>query len=160
VSVGYWISTGPQRAAIEELAMKILVAADGSSYTKRMLAYLAAHDEWLGDHHRYTVVTAVPAVPPRAARVLDRKILQDHYDEEAEKVLSPIRKFFAKQGLQAEFVHKVGPASEAIVGIAKSGKYDLLMMGSHGHGAIAGLVLGSVTTRVLAGTDVPLLIVR
>jgi nucleotide-binding universal stress UspA family protein len=99
-------------------------------------------------------------VPPRAARVLDRKILQDHYDEEAEKVLSPIRKFFAKQGLQAEFVHKVGPASEAIVGIAKSGKYDLLMMGSHGHGAIAGLVLGSVTTRVLAGTDVPLLIVR
>jgi hypothetical protein len=28
--------------------MKILVAADGSSFTKRMLAYLAAHDEWLG----------------------------------------------------------------------------------------------------------------
>lgn len=27
--------------------MKILVAADGSSYTKRMLAYLAVHDEWL-----------------------------------------------------------------------------------------------------------------
>jgi hypothetical protein len=28
--------------------MKILIAADGSPYTKRMLAYLAAHDEWLG----------------------------------------------------------------------------------------------------------------
>jgi hypothetical protein len=30
--------------------MKILVAVDGSPFTKRMLAYLAAHDEWLGSH--------------------------------------------------------------------------------------------------------------
>jgi hypothetical protein len=28
--------------------MKILIAADGSTYTKRMLAFIAAHDEWLG----------------------------------------------------------------------------------------------------------------
>ena len=38
----------PGRHTHEEQPMKILVAADGSSYTKRMLAYLAAHDEWLG----------------------------------------------------------------------------------------------------------------
>ena len=140
--------------------MKILVAVDGSSYTKRMLAYLAAHDEWLGAHHRYTVLTVVPAVPPRAARVLDRKILQGHYEEEAEKVLSPIRKFFAKQGLQAVCMHKVGPAADVVSAMASAGKFDLLMMGSHGHGAMAGLVLGSVTTRVLATSRVPLLIVR
>ena len=48
--------------------MKILLAVDGSDYTKRMLAYLAAHDEWLGDRHEYTVlntVTLVPGAPPR-----------------------------------------------------------------------------------------------
>jgi hypothetical protein len=32
--------------------MNILLAADGSGYTKRMLAYVAAHDEWLGTLHR------------------------------------------------------------------------------------------------------------
>ena len=47
--------------------MKILVAVDGSDYTKRMLAYWAAHDEWLGDSHEYTLLTVIPAVPPRAA---------------------------------------------------------------------------------------------
>ena len=35
--------------------MKILVAVDGSVYTKRMVAYIAAHDEWLGDRHEYTL---------------------------------------------------------------------------------------------------------
>ena len=48
--------------------MKILIAADGSSYTKRMLADFAAHDEWLGPKHQYTVVHSVLAVPHRAAR--------------------------------------------------------------------------------------------
>lgn len=140
--------------------MKILVAVDGSRYTKRMLAYLAAHDEWLGAHHRYTVLTVVGAVPPRAARVLDRELLQSHYAEEADRVFKPIRAFFAKQGLSAEFVSRVGAAGDAVTQLARKGKYDLVMMGSHGHGAVAGLVLGSVTNRVLATSDVPVLIVR
>ena len=32
--------------------MKILLAVDGSAYTKKMLAYLAAHDELLGQADR------------------------------------------------------------------------------------------------------------
>ena len=39
--------------------MKILLAVDGSKYTKRMLAYVAAHDEWLGPGHEYTVFNGV-----------------------------------------------------------------------------------------------------
>ena len=46
--------------------MKILVAVDGSIYSKRMLAYLATHDEWLGNVHDFTVVHVVSPVPPRA----------------------------------------------------------------------------------------------
>lgn len=140
--------------------MKILVAADGSRYTKRMLAYIAAHDEWLGAHHRYTVMTVVGPLPARATRVLDKQLVQDYFAEEAGKVFKPIRTFFGKQGLTAEFITKVGPAGDAIAQMASAGKFDLVMMGSHGHGAIAGLVLGSVTSGVLARCDVPLLIVR
>lgn len=140
--------------------MKILVAADGSKYTKRMLAYLAAHDEWLGAMQRYTVLTVVGAIPPRAAAALSKKIVQDHYAEEADKVLKPIRAFFDKQGISAEFLHKVGDPGEQISDYASKGKFDLLMMGSHGHGALARLMLGSVASRVLASSELPLLIVR
>lgn len=140
--------------------MKILVPVDGSPYTKRMLAYLAAHDEWLGSQHQYTVITVVPAVPPRAAAVLDKAMLKSHYEDEAEKVFKPIRTFFNRQKIPAEFLAKVGPAADQITAQAKKGGYDLLVMGSHGHGTLGNLVLGSVTTKVMAGCEVPVLLVR
>lgn len=140
--------------------MKILVAVDGSSYTKRMLAYLSAHDEWLGSAHDYTVIHTVPPVPQRAAAVLDRKLLKDYYEAEAEKVFKPIRSFLSRQGIDAKFQYKVGHAGETISSIADKGKFDLLVMGSHGHGTLTNLVMGSVATKVLAHSKVPVLLVR
>ncbi|MCM0608521.1 MAG: universal stress protein [Ideonella sp. WA131b] len=140
--------------------MKILVAADGSSFTKKMLAYLAAHDDWLGAQHDYTVITAVPAVPPRAAAVIDKTTLKGYYDDSADKVLKPIRSFFGKQGIKADFVGKVGPAADLIADTATKGRFDLVMMGSHGHGTLKNLVLGSVATKVLAQCSTPVLLIR
>jgi nucleotide-binding universal stress UspA family protein len=140
--------------------MKILVAVDGSTYTRRMLAYLAAHDEWLGSQHQYTVVNAVNPVPARAAAALDKVVLRQHYEDEAERVFKPIRAFVAKQGLKADFIAKVGAAAEIITAIAKKGEYDLLTMGSHGHGTLGNLLLGSVATKVLANCSTPVLLIR
>lgn len=140
--------------------MKILVPVDGSPFTKRMLAYLAAHDEWLGDRQQYTLLHVAPPVPPRAASVIDKATLKGYYAEESEKVFKPIRAFFNKQKIRAEFVAKVGPAADTIAALAAKGKFDLLMMGSHGHGLLGNLVLGSVTTKVMAKCEVPVLIVR
>jgi nucleotide-binding universal stress UspA family protein len=140
--------------------MNILVAADGSPYTKRMLAYLAAHDEWLGASHRYTVMTVVTGLPPRALAVLDREVVKRYYEDEAEKVFKPIRAFFARQRISAAFVAKVGPSAELIARQAEAGRFDLLLMGSHGHGNLTNLVMGSVATKVLAQCKTPLLLVR
>jgi nucleotide-binding universal stress UspA family protein len=140
--------------------MKILVAADGSRYTKRMLGYLAAHDELFGSSHAYTVLTAVPAVPPRAAAVIDKEALAEYYADEAEKVLKPVRTFFEKQGLKAKTLHKVGHPGEVIAKAAEAGQYDLVVMGSHGHGALGNLVMGSVATYVIAHCKTPVLLVR
>ena len=140
--------------------MKILLPVDGSTYTKRMLAWLATHDEWTkGDHH-FTVLTVVPLIPPHAAAMFPAEQLKTYYEDTAEAVFKPIRKFTAKHDMATAFVSKTGTAAEVIGKMADKGKFDLVVMGSHGHGAIATLVMGSVTTQVLAHSKVPLLIVR
>ena len=140
--------------------MKILAPVDGSSYTKRMLAYVAAHDEWLGGLHSYTVLNVHPAVPPRAAAVIDKVDLKAYYEAESEKVFKPIRAFFAKQGIQAQYVAKVGHAAEVIAQQADKGGYDLVVLGSHGQSSLLNLVMGSVATKVIANCKLPVLLVR
>ncbi len=140
--------------------MKILLAADGSSYTKRMLAYLAAHDEWLAPDHDYTVFHGLLALPHRAAAYAGPALVRSYYDDDAETVFRPIRKFLDKQGIAATYAHKVGHPAESIAALAERGKFDLVIMGSHGHGVLANLVLGSTATKVLAHCRTPVLLIR
>lgn len=140
--------------------MKILLAVDGSAYTKKMLAYLATHEELLGATHEFTVLTVQPALPPRARAALGKEVVENYHAEEAEKVLAPVCKFLARHGVDARRSVKVGPVGESIAKLADSGKFDLVVMGSHGHGAIATLVMGSVATQVLANCKVPIMLIR
>ncbi|NCT96129.1 MAG: universal stress protein [Comamonadaceae bacterium] len=140
--------------------MKILIAADGSACTKRLLAFIAAHDEWLGPQHRYTVLHCVPAIPHRAAAFVGKPQVQALYRDDAETVLRPIRTFLNRHLQGVAFVHRVGSPGSTIAKFASERRFDLVMMGTHGHGAMAGLVMGSVATKVMSLCRTPVLLVR
>lgn len=140
--------------------MKILLAVDGSSYTKKMLAYLAVHDQLLSPASSYTALTIRSALPPRARAALGKEVVDDYYADEANKVLQPVAKFLARKDIVANTAYKVGSVGESIAKFADSGKFDLVVMGSHGHGALGNLVMGSIATQVLALSKVPVLLVR
>ncbi|HSC66041.1 MAG TPA: universal stress protein [Caldimonas sp.] len=140
--------------------MKMLIAVDGSDYTKRMLAYIAAHDEWFGARHDYTIIHGVLAVPHRAAAFVGQKAVQEYYEADAELVFKPIRAFLAQQNIEATFVHTVGHVAESIAKLAEEGKFDLVVMGSRGQADVVNMVLGSVATKVLAKCSVPVLLIR
>ena len=119
--------------------MKILLAVDGSSYT---------------------ALTIRSALPPRARAALGKEVVDDYYADEANKVLQPVAKFLARKDIVANTTYKVGAVGESIAKFADSGKFDLVVMGSHGHGSLGNLVMGSVATEVLALSKVPVLLVR
>lgn len=140
--------------------MKILLAVDGSPYTKKMLAYLSTHDELFALSNEYTVFTVQPVLPPRARAAVGKEIVDAYYADEAEKVLAPVSKFLLRHGIDAKSSWKIGHAGESIAKFADSGKFDLIIMGSHGHGTLGNLVMGSVATQVLARCVVPVLLIR
>ena len=140
--------------------MKILLAVDGSPYTKKMLAYLTTHDELFGPRNEYTLLTVQPPLPPRARAAVGKEIVDGYYADETEKVMAPVAQFLAQHQLVVKSEWKVGPAGETIASFADDGKFDLLVMGSHGHGSFGNLVMGSVATQVLSRSKVPVLLVR
>ena len=140
--------------------MKILLPIDGSDYTRRMLAYIAAHDELLGHGHVYIAFTAVAPIPNHAAQYLDRSMLDGHYREQADLVLKPVKAFAEQNGWTLRTAYLPGHAADAIATFAESERPDLIVMGTHGHSALGNVLLGSVTTGVLARCKAPVLLVR
>jgi len=140
--------------------MKILLAVDGSEYTKKMLAYLTTHEEVFSTSHSFTLLTVQPQLPPHARSVVGKEAVEAYQREESEKVLGPVVKFLLRHGIDAKSVSKVGHAGEVIAKTAESGKFDMVVLGSHGHNALGNLVMGSVATKVLALSQVPVLLVR
>lgn len=140
--------------------MKILLAVDGSNYTKRMLAYIAANDELLGPGHEYVVMTAITPISEYARAFLDVQAVKDSYRDEAQEVFRAVTAFAEQQRWNARTEYVVGHPPAAIAQFAEEMKADLIVMGAHGHGALGNLVLGSVASGVLSRCKVPVLLVR
>ena len=73
--------------------MKIPLPVDGSHYTKRMLSYIAAHDELLGRGHEYVVFNAIASIPAYPTCIADRSVIDGDYLEQTEQVSGPLRAF-------------------------------------------------------------------
>ena len=140
--------------------MKILLAVDGSPFTKKMLAWLVNHDEMIAPTNEFTALTIHPSLPPRARSAVGNKVVQEWHEEGARKVLDPVVKFLGRHGHAVKMRWEVGQPGDQIAKAARTGDYDLVVMGSHGHGALANLVMGSVATQVLARCEVPVLMIR
>jgi nucleotide-binding universal stress UspA family protein len=101
-----------------------------------------------------------PPLPLRARKLVGKEAVASYQREEAEKVLGPVIQFLLRHGINAKSLTQVGHAGEMIAKTAESGKFDMVVLGSHGHSALGNLVMGSVATQVLALCKVPVLLVR
>jgi nucleotide-binding universal stress UspA family protein len=140
--------------------MKILLAADGSSYTKKALAFLVTNHEIAGGDGEVVVVNVQPAMPPRVKSMVGAAAVQDYHREEAEKVLRPIEKFLQRHDIPFTSRWSVGNPGVEVVKAAKKEKAQMIVMGTHGHGILGRAILGSVAQNVLTQVEIPVLLVK
>ncbi len=62
-------------------------------------------------------------------------------------------------GLEILALHMQGPLVEKVLAQAREQGADMIVMGSHGHGSIYELLVGSVTSGVLKDAKCPVLVV-
>lgn len=141
--------------------MKILLAVDGSRYTSKAVKYLISHLDWFqGQPELHLLHVTEPIPMGRVRALMGKQAVDQYYQEEAESALTPAEKILRKHEIPFQRAYRVGDIPEEIHAYAKKNKCDLITMGSHGHRALEGLVMGSVATKILAVTNIPVLIVR
>lgn len=141
--------------------MRILVAVDGSAYSSKAIKHVIKHFDWFKDSPELHLLhVKLPLPPGRARSVLGTEAVNNYYREESEAALASAEKLLHKKEVPFRASYRVGDVADEIQAYVKKNKIDMVVMGSHGHGALQNLVMGSVATKVLAVTKVPVLIVR
>ena len=140
--------------------MKILLAADGSKYTKKALAFLVNHESLLNANSELFVLNVQIQVPSRVKGILGLAEVAAYHREEGDKVLDPIKKFLEKHALKNRCAVVVGHPVEEILKAASAEKSHLIVMGTRGHGVIGRALMGSIAQRVVVDCDVPVLLVK
>ncbi len=143
------------------MTMKILLPVDGSECALRAVDQMIEHVSWFRDVPEIHLLHVQPPVPiGRALAHVGKETLHAHYLEESQPHLSGAQQKLAAAGRTYTTHIHVGQSAEVIAKVAAELACDLIVMGSHGRTGLAGIVLGSVASRVLSLSACPILLVR
>ena len=150
---------------------KILVPFDGSKFSKKAVLKAAIIAKKFDAHVSF--LTVVPSgsnpTPSKILGILvDDKKAQKGFHQtvcgirmELKLGLSKIVKDCNKENISAEYKILEGNTIEKIIQTAKKGKYDLIVMGSHGLTGLTKIIaLGSVARAISEIAPCPVLLVR
>jgi nucleotide-binding universal stress UspA family protein len=140
--------------------MKVLLAVDGSPLARKACRYLINHwEQYVGDGS-LTLIHVDPSLPGDVAMALGKEGVERYHRDNHRDALRAVKTALKRAGRSFEERMQTGSPGESIASIARSGRFDLVVMGSHGHGAFRALLLGSVVSKVLGSCTVPVLIIR
>jgi nucleotide-binding universal stress UspA family protein len=136
--------------------MKILLAVDGSKSALDAVDFVIQHAAQFRQKPQVELVTVhrpVPKLPGMGAAVSKGQI-ERYYEEEGAAALAEAKKRLDGAGLAYEPRVLVGPAAETLIKHAQKSGCDLIAVGS------PKALIGSVATKVLHTSGIPVLLVK
>ena len=139
---------------------KILVPTDASEFSKR--AFKTAVE--LAEHFQSEIVLIHVTITPQTLLgytvTYSYTISQEDIINNGQVALDMTMAGVPIEGIPIKTVLEIGYPAVKILEQIEKDDIDLVVIGSQGHGPIAGSVLGSVSQRVLQKSPVPVLLVK
>ncbi len=144
----------------------ILIATDGSDLAGKAVAHGLSLAKLANAQVTFVTATSNWSAT-EMAELAEQGVKEPVEDYErkvaswANKVLAAAAQSASAAGLQCASIHaRDKPAADGIVETARAKGCDLIVMSSHGRGGIGRVLLGSVASKVVALSPVPVLICR
>ncbi|TCT21286.1 universal stress protein [Thiobaca trueperi] len=140
--------------------MTFLVPTDGSEYAERAVRYLIklAGSQTPGTIHLVNVRRPIDAWEVR--RFLTDEEIQATQHREGEQDMASACALLDEAGITYSKHVLIGPIAPSIARFAAEQGCDAIVMGSHGRGELGNLLLGSIATKVIHLTTIPVTLVR
>jgi nucleotide-binding universal stress UspA family protein len=136
---------------------RIVVGVDGSTGSDQALRWAAAEAALRGAELEVVCAWQQPLVPGSLYVDVERDILAGT-ETIAERARDLVTKEQGRDTVEVTTTVVGAPAAAALLDAAADA--DLLVVGSHGHGRLSGLLLGSVSLHCVTHSPCPVVVVR
>jgi nucleotide-binding universal stress UspA family protein len=135
---------------------KILVATDGSEYSRRAMARAMDFAESYGTElDVISIVEILPEIYSIAPQVVEERV------QKTEEYIAGLKKQADARGITCRgFVRDSAEPYNIITEIAQKEQVGLILMGSHGRTGLSRILMGSTTERVIAHAPCPVLVAK
>jgi nucleotide-binding universal stress UspA family protein len=147
-----------RRFMVSKLYRKILIATDGSEYTKKAVDYGIDLASNAGEklHVIYVVDTrAYGSIPLSAPIEYTYSLLR----QEGDMAIKYVAERAKAAGLEVEGIIAEGHPADEILKYAENNSIDLIVMGTLGKSGLERFLLGSVADKVIRSSRIPVIAV-
>ena len=141
--------------------MKILIPVDGSDNALRAVRHIVDHRSQFCEPIEVHLLNVQSPIASGSVKMfISRQQLNDYHRDEGMAALKEARAFVDRAGLPFHHHIGVGEIAPTIADYAKEKNCQQIVMGTHGRGGLAGMLLGSVATKVIHLAEMPVLLVK
>lgn len=135
---------------------RLLVPIDGSDHSLRALAYVIKRAT---SHRQLRICLLNVQLPLPQSLFVKPSTIAEHHRAKSKEALARALRMLHRKAFKAEILVRVGEPGETIAKVARQKRCGEIVLGSRGLGNLKGLILGSVTTKVIHAARVPVTVV-
>jgi nucleotide-binding universal stress UspA family protein len=141
--------------------MRIAIAVDGSENSLRAVREAVNISSALKEKPALVLLNVhLSALISPVAKGIDRHQIEQYMDQIAEEELKEAKAILTQSGHDFSVIKGHGEVAATILDIIKKEKLNLLIVGGKGRSSISDLILGSVTTKLISHSPIPVLVVK
>lgn len=140
--------------------LKILLPVDGSDTSNKAVTDFTKLLGWYKEAPEIHLLNVQLPLHGDVSMFVGKENIAQYHQEEGLKALQAACDLLKQMDIACQFHIIVGDPAEMIVRYAAEKQYDQIVIGPRGLGAMQGLLLGSVASKVMQLSTVPVLLVK
>lgn len=142
--------------------MNLLLPVDGSDCSLKAVHFVANSVSWYKEMPNIVLIHVddIGVAVEGSRNRMGNEAVDNYFRESAKIELEPAERLLKEKGIPYRTIYAGGDVAAQIRAHAEDSKIDMIVMGSHGKSAVAGMLMGSVTNKILATTSIPVIILR
>ena len=140
--------------------LKFLLPVDGSDTSNKAVLNFIKLLDWYKEAPEIHLLNVQYSLHGNAPMLIDKNSINQYHQEKGMKELQAAREAMNKAGVIYQFHITVGDPAEMIVRYGAEKQCSQIVIGLHKLGTVKSLLLGSVASKVMQLSQIPMLLMK